>query len=376
MIRIIADENIPFLKGVLEPFAYVRYLKGSRITKEEVASADALLIRTRTRCDRNLLEGSPVKFIASATIGIDHINTGYCDASGITWINAPGCNADSVMQYIGSVLASWSLLKDRSPEKKTIGIVGAGHVGSRVAMLANVLGMKVLQNDPPRERLEGSAAFVSLDELLSRADIVTLHVPLNRSGADATFHLFKRENFAGMKPGAWFINASRGEVVDEMALKQAIEGGSISCSALDVWENEPAIDRRLLSLVTIGTPHIAGYSVDGKRNGTVTVVRALAKHFGFGLHDWQPDLLPGPADPLITLDKIRQADWKAICNAILETYDVMKDDARLRTDPDGFEAQRGSYPVRREFPYFRIRHRTADFRTKAILTMLGFTIAG
>ena len=228
-----------------------------------VKDADALIVRTRTRCDSKLLEGSKVRFIATATIGYDHIDTQWCESHGIRWTNAPGCNSWSVQQYIGSLLVIMSRSLGFRFRDKTIGIVGVGNVGSKVARLAALLGFRVLLCDPPRARREGLGQFITLDEIIERSDIITLHVPLIHDGEDATFHMFDRSRLATMNPGQILINSSRGEVVDGEALKNALVQKKILAASLDVWENEPHIDTELLSLLFTGTPHIAGYSVDG-----------------------------------------------------------------------------------------------------------------
>ena len=245
-MKIVADEHIPFLRGVLEPFASIVYMPGRKIGPEDVRGADAILVRTRTRCDGRLLEGSRVRFIGSATIGFDHIDVDYCAKRSIEWVNAPGCNGSSVMQYVGSALAHLSKRYDLRMSPLTLGIVGAGHVGSRVETLAKALGMRTLLNDPPRARREGTASFVPLETILQEADIVTLHVPLQTEGQDRTHHLCDRNFFDRLRKNPFFINTSRGEVVDTVALKEALIKKIIQGAVIDVWENEPEIDSELL----------------------------------------------------------------------------------------------------------------------------------
>jgi erythronate-4-phosphate dehydrogenase len=362
MLTIIADDKIPFLKGALEPYASIRYMDGRQIDRSAVGQANALLVTTRTLCNEALLHGSGVKFIATATIGFDHIDTGYCDANSIHWVNAPGCNAASVQQYIASVFANIMVRHGCSLYGKTLGIIGVGHVGKKVETLARLLGMKVLLNDPPRARKEGLSGFVSVQELLAESDIITLHVPLNRIGDDMTYHLINEAALGIIKPGSWLINSSRGEVVDGCSLKSALSRGRLAGTVLDVWENEPALDPQLLDMVTIATPHIAGYSVDGKKNGTVQVVHSLGTYFGLPLMDWEPAGIPGPADPVIRLNCRDHALEKLFCQAMLHTYDVLEDDFQLRANPGNFEKFRGNYPLRREFPAYKINmlHGTAE----------------
>ena len=266
---LVADRDIPFLEGVLDPWFEVRALPGKSIGPADVRDAVALLVRTRTRCVAALLDGSSVRLVATATIGTDHIDRDYCDSHGITVASAPGCNAAAVAQYVRVALHTLAL--DRPGA--TLGVIGVGHVGMLVAEAGRRLGMRVLLNDPPREAVEGPAGFTPLPELLATSDVVTLHIPLwpgNRDFADAAF-------FAAMKPGASFINASRGEVVDEAALLAARP--NLDKLVLDVWKNEPDINLDLLAAADIATPHIAGYSIQGKMNGTTAVVRALGETF-------------------------------------------------------------------------------------------------
>jgi erythronate-4-phosphate dehydrogenase len=257
---------------------------------------------------------------------------------------------------------------------KTMGIIGVGNTGKKVETLARLLGMKVLLNDPPRARTEGSTGFVSLEKLLYESDIVTLHVPLNRTGEDKSLHLVNEATLKWVKRGAWLINSSRGEVVDEPTLKKALTDGTLSGAVLDVWENEPAIDLQLLEKVTLATPHIAGYSTDGKRNGTVHMVRSLAKHFYLPLKEWEPSDIPEPKSPFIVLDSRDQTMEKIVCQAILHTYDVTKDDVRFRASPGDFERLRNIYPLRREFPAYSIILLNDQSPVKEKFLVLGFSV--
>ncbi len=373
-IKIVADDKIPFLHGVLEPYAEMIYMPGEKINGESVGDADALLIRTRTRCNKSLLEGTSVKFIATATIGFDHIDTEYCDSHNIVWFNAPGCNSSSVQQYITAVLMELCCRHNAKPEEITIGIVGVGNVGSKVYRNAELLGMKVKMNDPPRARKEGNAGFVSLDEIIETCDIITLHVPLNKTGTDNTFHLFNSGRFSKMKKGAWLFNTSRGEVVETSALKAALTTGILSGAVIDVWENEPHIDLELLKKVFIATPHIAGYSTDGKANGTSQVVRKLAEYFGLPLTGFYPQNLPQPAFPEITIDMAGKTILEVIRQSVFHTYMISDDYTRLITHPETFEQQRGRYPVRREFPAYTVNLLNGNSQTAETLQKLGFNV--
>ncbi|MFZ5940520.1 MAG: 4-phosphoerythronate dehydrogenase [Bacteroidota bacterium] len=373
-IRVIADEKIPFLKGVLEDRAEVLYLPGKQINAGHVRDADALLVRTRTRCESALLGGSRVSFVGTATIGYDHIDHVWCEQNGITWTNSPGCNAGSVEQYIVSVLLN--LVRDRNLKLKnlTLGVIGVGHVGSRVVRAAKAMGMQVLMNDPPRERLEGKGVFTSLDNLLDRSDIVTLHVPLNRTGDDITLGLAGKDFMDRMKVGSVLINSSRGEVVDPEVLRVFLKQGKFGAVVLDVFDNEPNIDPEILAGLSIATPHIAGYSTDGKANGTSMVVRALSRKFRLGLDDWSPVNVPVPAETEILHDPSGFTFEESLAEIYLATYDVKSDHRRLAEDPSAFEQLRGDYPLRREPGVYTARVFTAYPELDAALNGLGFNV--
>lgn len=386
-MKIICDDKIPFLKGVLEPHARVVYLPGQEISAEVVRDADAMIIRTRTICDKALLEGSSVKIVATATIGYDHIDTAWCESHGILWKNAPGCNSSSVQQYIASVLCVLAERFNLHFKDLTLGVVGVGHVGSKVATAARALGMKVLLCDPPRAREEGPEGFVDLNEIVSSSDIITLHVPLSHEGSNATWHMFDSERIASMRPDQILINSSRGAVADNLALKNALKAGRIKAAVLDVWENEPDIDLELLDLLAVATPHIAGYSADGKANGTAASVQAVAACLGLPLTDWRPKVIPTPAGflesvPVLDLEDILEfvvnAEGKNIqevlSEAILRTYDVLNDDKALRSNPELFEKLRGNYPVRRDFSALVVRLLNGTPDDEALLTDLGFKV--
>ena len=352
---IVADSKIPFLEGVFEPYADVRYLDPGEITPETVRDADALIVRTRTKCNAALLEHSRVGIVATATIGTDHIDINWCITHGIVCASAAGCNAASVAQYMNSALLRVSLRHNVDLRGKTLGVIGCGNVGTKVAAAAAALGMNVLLNDPPRVCKEKLSGFVDLETIQREADFITLHVPLwdAEYGPWRTEHMADEAFFRGLKRKPFFFNASRGDVVDEPALKDAIKSGLISGAVLDVWHNEPEIDRELLSLVDFATPHIAGYSADGKVNGTAMSVEAVAKHFGIEpLLNFFPAKVPAPANPVITLDP---SSSHPLADAVFASYDIEVDDAALRAAPEQFEDLRGSYRVRREFPAYTVR---------------------
>jgi len=371
-MKIIIDDKIPYIEGVLEPYAEVVYLPGKLTTAEVVKGADALITRTRTICNKEALEGSRVKFIATATIGFDHIDTHYCKDAGINWTNAPGCNAESVNQYISSALLSYSKRNDLTLKGKTIGIVGVGQVGSRVARTCEILGMNVLLNDPPRERAEGSEHFVSLQTIQQRSDIISFHVPLNKEGVDKTFHMVDETFVRALKKHPMIMNTCRGEVFESKAVLAAIKTGELSGAIIDCWESEPCIDLELLNLVDFGTSHIAGYSKDGKANGTKRSVRAISRFFDLGCDDWEPLGVEPPGHPLIDLDGSQQSEELILAEAILSTYEIESDDRALRNNPHLFEQLRGDYPVRREFDSHTIRAENVELETLEKLRKLGF----
>ena len=343
------------------------YLPGREISRSDLRNADALITRTRTRCDRELLEGTPVKYIASATIGYDHIDTAYCHAAGIGWTNAPGCNSSSVEQYLLSVLLYLSGRGRPDLSGVTLGVVGAGHVGSRVARAAKALGMEVLINDPPRQRKEGDEGFTALEALLELSEVVSLHVPLNIEGPDSTYHMAGEAFFSRMKEHSALINTSRGPVVDQGALIDAIRSGKVRHAVLDVFENEPEVNLELLELITLGTPHIAGYSADGKAGGTTMAVRAVSRHFRLGLDGWEPESLPLPADPVLETDTFSGNQLDLIRELYFRTYDVSEDDRRLRSEPGAFERLRGAYPLRREPKAYTVRLKTKHREAEKLL---------
>ena len=314
---IVVDRDIPFLEGVFDEWFDVRYLAGREIGPGDVRDAVALIVRTRTRCDASLLEGSSVRLVATATIGTDHIDTDYCASRGSEVASARGCNSAAVAQYVATALHTLSLARPGA----TLGIVGVGHVGEKVAAAARRAGMRILLNDPPRAAVEGPDGFTPLPDLLAQSDIVTLHIPLwpgNRDFADTSF-------FEAMKPGASFINASRGEVVDEDALLACRP--SLGKVVIDVWKGEPRINQRLLAVADIATPHIAGYSVQGKIGGTEAVVHAVGGKFGIApLRKYHVDGAALPQTP----------------------YDIMEDDAALRGNPSSFESLRSGYRYRND----------------------------
>ena len=347
-MKIIIDNKIPSIKEAVQGIAdEVIYAPGKDFTLELVRDADALIVRTRTHCNRKLLEGSRVKFIATATIGFDHIDTEYCKQAGIEWTNAPGCNAASVAQYIQSSLLVWRSIRNKKLDELTIGIIGVGNVGSKVVKVAQDFGMRVLLNDLPREEKEGNESFTSLNKIAEECDIITFHVPLYKEGKYKTFHLADENFFRSLKRKPLIINTSRGEVIETDALLNALNSQAISDAIIDVWEHEPEINRELLEKVIIGTPHIAGYSADGKANATRMSLDAICKFFHIdGNYEIKA---PAPASPVI------QA--KSHEDALLQMYNPVEDSDRLKSQPELFETLRGDYPLRREEKAYTIKYK-------------------
>lgn len=345
-MKIVVDDKIPYIREKLAQLANdVVYLRGAEISAADVRDADALIVRTRTRCDKQLLEGSKVQLVATATIGFDHIDTDYLCEAGISWTNCPGCNAGSVAQYLECSLLLLQQQKGLDLQQSTIGIVGCGHVGSKVKAVAERLGMRVLVCDPPLELKEAQSpkpiadSFVSLDVIEREADIITFHVPLSREGQYATYHLASDDFFHRLTRVPYIINTSRGEVVDNDALLQALHEGRVRDAILDVWEGEPQINLELLDKVFIGTPHIAGYSADGKVNADNMVIDALCQHFG----------LPHPG--CIFPPSLQDG---ADGSNPLELYNPLDDSNKLKAAPSNFESLRNNYPIRREFSGIKV----------------------
>lgn len=364
-MKIIADDKIPFLKGIPESFAEVIYLPGATIDSDQVKDADALLIRTRTQCNEALLHGSSVRFIGTATIGMDHIDIDFCKKNKIYVTNAPGCNADSVAQYILSSLLSLSLKNGFSLRDKTAGIIGVGNVGKKVKACLEKTGMNVLLNDPPRAEKE--QGFVDLKIISEACDIITFHPPLTRSGKYPTYHLGNEDFFHSLKKRPIICNSSRGEVIDTESLKKSFADRLLPHMIIDCWENEPHIDLSILHDAYISTPHIAGYSTDGKMNATRMIIQSLSDFFHLDI-DLSQLRLPDFPNNIIDMNAFPDHRTE---NAILATYDPISDSDLLKKDPIDFEKFRNQYGIRREYPAYSIKNATPE-ESKA-LSELGFT---
>lgn len=330
-IRVIIEGKIPFVPSRLGEIARVSFLPPEDFTPEAVADADALVVRTRTRIGPGLLAGSRVRFVATATIGMDHIDLPWCRSRGITVTNAPGCNAPGVAQYVLASIMEQGFVP--GPDV-TLGIVGVGHVGRIVERWARALGFSLLLCDPPRAGREGGEGFVDLDEIGRRADIVTLHTPLTLTGPDTTMHLIDEKFLSRCARRPLIINAARGPVVDTVALCRAIDLGSVRRPVIDCWEGEPEISGELLARAAVATPHIAGYSLEGKMRATRMALDSLTDFFGL-------EALP-PMDADLSVASAPSAE------AIARSYSPSVDTARLKASPGSFEDLRNNYSYRRE----------------------------
>lgn len=327
-LHIIIESNIPFIRGLLEPYATVTYLPSADITPEAVRDADAIFVRTRTRCDAALLGGSRVKFVATATIGTDHIDLPWCASHGIEVANAAGCNAPAVAQY---VLSCALRLANRPIEQYTLGIVGVGHVGSIVERWARALQMRVMLCDPPRQQAEGGDQWCSLADIAREADIITFHTPLTPE----TRHMIDSQFLASLRRHPILINSARGEVADTAALTEAVRSAQVHHAVVDCWEGEPDISRTLLGLTAVATPHIAGYSIEGKKRATAMVLEAFCRRF---------DL------PEVTIEggMPAPAPQKVSASSLLKSFDPDPLTAAMKADPADFERMRNTYPLRHE----------------------------
>lgn len=331
MKKIVADANIPFLEGRVQGARLIR-LPASQIDREAVRDADGLIVRTRTRCDRHLLEGSNVKTIATATIGTDHIDLEWTRSHGIEVRNAPGCNAPGVALYVWSSL----LRAGFNPAACRLGVIGYGHVGSIVARWGEKLGAEVLVCDPPRKDAGFSDVdYLPLEEVMAQSDAVTLHTPLTHSGLYPTFHMIGERSLKTLRQGAIFVNASRGEVADNGALVAAINTGIISHAIIDTWEGEPDIDRNLLKIADVATTHIAGYSVEGKQRASRMALEAIRETLGVEI------ITDGLQGPYVEPEGLNPA-------RILSHYDPGPMTEALKKEPSAFESLRNAYPLHKE----------------------------
>ena len=374
---IVADENIPLLDAFFQGFGEIRRYPGRSLDAASVREADILLVRSVTKVDRHLLEGSRVQFVGTCTIGTDHLDLDYFDQVGIRWSSAPGCNARGVVDYVLGSLLTLADLEGASLPERVYGVVGAGQVGGRLVSVLRALGWKVMVCDPLRQAAEGGD-YVELDTLLQACDVISLHTPLERGGQYPTWHLLGPAELAKLRPGAWLINASRGAVVDNGALRALLQQRDDLHAVLDVWEGEPQVDLQLADLCTVATPHIAGYSLDGRQRGTAQIYRALCQHLGVNEVIQLADLLPRPPVAQIALDAEVELQWALamLCRAV---YDPRRDDADFRRSLSedvqhqraAFDALRKHYPPRREIEGLSVRIRGSSPELARLIDALG-----
>lgn len=375
-MRIVADENIPLLDAFFGHFGDICRLPGRSIDRAALADADILLVRSVTRVDQALLEGSPVRFVGTCTIGTDHLDLPYFAQAGIQWSSAPGCNARGVVDYVLGSLLTLAEIEGVDLARRTYGVVGAGQVGGRLVKVLQGLGWKVLVCDPLRQAAEGGD-FVSLEQIIETCDVISLHTPLDKGGAHPTWHLFDAARLQQLKPGCWLINASRGAVVDNVALHNVLLDREDLQAVLDVWEGEPQVNVDLADLCVIGTPHIAGYSLDGRQRGTAQIYQALCAYLEQPAPINLADLLPAPWLAEVTLDARTDPAWalNMLCRGV---YDPRRDDADFRrslvgpvSQPVAFDALRKHYPPRREIEGLPVRINGESAQLTQVITALG-----
>ena len=371
-MKIVIDSGIPYIKGVFEDACDVIYMPGNLIKNEHLVDADALIVRTRTKCNRELLEGTTVKIICSATIGYDHIDTEYCDEKSIEWHTVPGCNAGSVAQYVLSSIVLYCKNEKLLFNELKVGVIGYGNVGKMVVHYLHALGIKTLINDPVLQEKDATFQSQSLDLLLDQSNVISIHTPLTYSGSYPTYHLANNDFFSAIKNNALFINSSRGEVVDEEALLKMFLNNRKVSVVLDVWEHEPAISKMLLDYCMISTPHIAGYSADGKYNGTIGCIDKICTFFEI------PSLISRANHPLppqrsiIEVDALNRSKEDLFAEIIDSIYQVSVDSFLLKENFKNFEFIRNNYPNRREFKAYALKILgTPTFDTTPFFT-LGF----
>ncbi len=378
-MHIVADSKIPQAEEAFHCFGDVQVVPTMQLTRERIKDADAILIRSETKVDEALLDGTRVRFVGTATIGTDHVDLAYLKRQGIAFASCPGSNANSVAEYVLAALLELAAVRGFALRGKTLGIVGHGNTGSRTARKAEAVGMRVLLNDPPLARQTGDPRYLPLDALME-ADIVSLHVPLTHVGQDATFHRFDERRLAAMKRGAILINTSRGAVVDTLALKHALRSRRLDACVLDVWENEPAIDIELLEQAAIATPHIAGYSHDGKLNATRMLQEALGMFCG--VRPDPPASEKTPSKLPIVLPAGDRDPENLLRIAVNACYNIRRDDEALRKSitlpaeqrAEYFRRLRSGYPVRWEFHHYVVDGSGLEATTAQMFRAIGFCV--
>ena len=376
-MHIVADENIPLIDKFFGEFGEITRVPGRTMSPEDVKDADILLVRSVTKVNESLLKGSKVRFVGTATIGTDHIDTEYLEEQRIGFASAPGCNSQAVVDYVLSALSVVIDTRGVDFRDLTVGIVGIGNVGSLLRQRLEDMKVNVLACDPFKDQEE--EGLVSLEEIL-KADVVTLHTPITKKGDHPTYHLISAERLAQMKPDAVLINSARGGVVDNQALKAHLQANEDFCAILDVWEGEPELDRELLSLCHLATPHIAGYSLDGKMLGTEMIYQAVSEYFGLPVRVKLGQFLPEPG-----IRKLNFSDnvpmHQALRTAIRACYEIRVDDGVMRAAlkrtaslREAFDELRRNYPQRRDTTTLKVGVPAKSHDLQEVLAAAGFDV--
>jgi len=378
-MNLLVDENIPFAEKIFSRLGRVRTVHGREITTDSLKDIDVLIVRSITQVNKSLLKNTPVKFVGTATIGTDHIDIDYLKSKSIAFSNAQASNANSVAEYIFTAIFYWCQSAVKEISNLSIGIVGIGHIGSIVAEKAEKLGMKVLKNDPPLQEEKGDEKFYSLEELL-QADIITIHTPLTRETKYPTWHLFDKNILEQVNNQTLLINTSRGAVVDNQYLLKMLCENKIWYTILDVWEGEPDINMGLLEKVYLGTPHIAGYSYDGKVNGAVMIHNKICEFFNIGSKIKAADILPKVKENQIQ-GSLFSTKEDTISHIICHAFNIEEDSNKMKKmlklkNPvqrtQYFDKLRKEYPIRREFYNYMVSLPDQNHEIRNILDILGF----
>ncbi|MCK4564887.1 MAG: 4-phosphoerythronate dehydrogenase [Verrucomicrobia bacterium] len=381
-MKIICAETVLLGKTAFEKAGKTVVIPDREITRDDLLDADALIVRSKTRINRELLHGTPVQFTGTATAGADHIDAAYLGQRGIYWCASPGCNANSVSEYLVAALLTLRARHGFDLEGKTIGVIGCGNVGSRVVKKCEALGMKVLRNDPPLAATSTDPDFQPLETVLAESDIVTLHVPLVKDGPWPTDRMADYRFFEQLKPGAIFINAARGSVCDYDALLDAKQGGAVSHMVVDVWSPEPAFRTDLLKMADIASPHIAGHSYEGKLNGTIACYNELCNFFEIPKILNIVSSLPEPDVPTFEIDCTGRDEEDVLHEIIKQVYDIETDDLLIREAAvhdeidraRNFDALRKTYRVRREFMNTKVDAQNASDSLRRKIKAMGFVM--
>lgn len=380
-MKLVVDANIPAAERCFGHLGSLTRVPGREINAAHLQDADALIVRSITQVNEQLLAGSAVGFIGTCTIGTDHIDHAALAQRDIAFASAPGCNAEAVVDYVLSSLLTLAERDGWLLSERTVGIVGVGNVGRRLQARLTAMGVETLACDPPRAAEEPDKGFHSLDALIDRCDVLCLHTPLTQTGPHATYQLLNAQRIEELAPGCVLLNAGRGDCVDGLALRSRLAGKGDISAILDVWEEEPGIDAGLRDLVSLATPHIAGHSLDGKLRGTWMIEQALARHCGQPSELTFADICPPPALASLNLQHaLPPEDALRLC--MRAVYDVRRDHDALQRQTlhhgmrQGFDDCRANYPLRREFATLNVQLSGAALVLAGILRGAGFIVKG